>query len=518
MPIEVRHDPPYAVTGQAAAAMGQTAQLRQQQDLQLRNAQLQLQAQGQYADQYARREQLYMQAAQAERQRQFQAQQAELDAQRQAQQAGADFQQRMFLLENQQQHQEQMSQQESQQQQERWKYQWTAQQEHEINQLNQAEQTVKQWLAQGRLSMPEAQHMLMQVEAQRAGMSPQAVPQQPSPYPKGQGIGDIWTVTVPHPTAPGGAVPVMVSREQDGSLRPFVTPNQLGNFGGSGGADGQTGTAQDMSFQQYSTAFRSALDSVVDDVANGTFRIEEFPPDVQEQLYAAGQSGNTTEFRRIAATYRLRQQMQNYEAFTGRPAPAMPPGMGAPGMGQQTPGRPTPAVPAGQPQTQQPQQPQMPAAPQAQPQQQSPASPFPAMPGLMGLGQAVGQMPQGQLAQMGAVAGGPYRGEWTETHDRQLQGLAAAFQQSGNQRGGAVVSQITQLLQRYGDPARMPPQVRQVYELLRRELDTLIQRAPGWTRSQAAPGEGNQLPVRNTLATILSRPLFPGIGMGNPIR
>jgi hypothetical protein len=168
MPIEVQHQPSFGLVGTAAqtAGYGQYAQEQQaraqaQANFESQNRRALL---GMQMDQQSRQQALAMSAYNQQAGRQHEMQ---MFAARDQQMAGRDAQ--MFDQ------QQQMAMQNDERAKELWDYQWTAKQKAQISELNNYEQAVR---ASPNLSAAEKDLALMELQGQRAGFRPMAIPRQ----------------------------------------------------------------------------------------------------------------------------------------------------------------------------------------------------------------------------------------------------------------------------------------------------------------------------------------------------
>jgi hypothetical protein len=200
MPIEVQHQPSFALVGTAAQAAGygqyaqeQAARAQAQANFESQNRRALL---GMQMDQQARQQALAMSAYNQQAGRQHEMQ---MFAARDQQMAGRDAQ--MFDQ------QQQMAMQNDERAKELWDFQWTAKQKSQIAELNNYEQAVR---ASPNLSPQEKEMALLELQGQRAGFRPMAIPKQKQTTVQemidGGGVG-LYT----HPQT-GQQVPVTLDR------------------------------------------------------------------------------------------------------------------------------------------------------------------------------------------------------------------------------------------------------------------------------------------------------------------
>jgi hypothetical protein len=169
MPIVVAHQPDLGVVGMGALAAGYGQYQNQQREIARdqynRDADRRLRAASMQQEQQNRHQQMQMAAYQQEAGRQHDFQLFGLRDEQMANRDATEVENRQMLANQQAEQQKQM-----------WDYQWTAKQRAELEKFNNYEQSIQ---SSPTLNQSEKQQLLMELQGQKAGFRPMAVPKKP---------------------------------------------------------------------------------------------------------------------------------------------------------------------------------------------------------------------------------------------------------------------------------------------------------------------------------------------------
>lgn len=246
MGITVAHEPSPSVIGAAGFGVGQGR--RQERDIDRARQDSQFAARLAAAER-AQQAAMVARAREGERNRQFS---ADRDTWRADELAGRTEREMTWRQE--------AAAQNAQQAQGLWDYQYSSKQRRQIEQLNQARQTVAD---SPHLSDPQKQEALRQIDLRQAGIQPQAIPRDPNKqqYPEGQDVGQQWR---------DEATGALLTRDPDGKERLLVRPDQTMDYL----LQKQTADQQKMAVQTQTEQRKMAVQVYKDALQSFTIPIE----------------------------------------------------------------------------------------------------------------------------------------------------------------------------------------------------------------------------------------------------